>query len=354
MESLKRALEQIGRMWANLSATQRVVLSAAAALMVVLLIFGSVSTTESWVRIAGPEVDGSKRADILKKLQERNQKHELRGAEILVPKQDADHIVLELAGEGAMTTNSVYKFLEQSDIFATRWQNEKRLQIALQRKLESMIRSVEGVRNATVVINPGSSNYQLGFAGPKPGAAVQVDLKDGMELSSKNVRAIAGLVARAVTGVEEEQVHIMDSKGKSYRAGAMDLRENEWSLERRIQENIKASLMEYPAAAVIVRVQAVSKTIKLEEVTPTKPVIVETQDSKKFRKGSSSASSGVRKGEGDSVGEPTSGGDETETQSSEKSIAGSRKVRRATSRLRITRVSVCPAMRLQSWAWPSP
>src|SRR5204862_7037416 len=76
----------------------------------------------------------------------------------------------------------------------------------------------------------------------------------------------------------------------------------------------------------IVLVQAVSKTIKLEEVTHTKPVIVETQDSKKFRKGSSSASSGVRKGEGDSVGEPTSGGDETETQSSEKSIAGSRKV----------------------------
>ena len=158
MESLKRALEQIGRMWANLSATQRVVLSAAAALMVVLLIFGSVSSAESWVRIAGPEVDGSKRADILKKLQERNQKHELRGAEILVPKQDADRIVLELAGEGAMTTNSVYKFLEQSDIFATRWQNEKRLQIALQSKLESMIRSIESVRNAVVVINPGSTN----------------------------------------------------------------------------------------------------------------------------------------------------------------------------------------------------
>src|SRR5690348_15476081 len=125
MESLKRALEQTGRMWANLSATQRVVLSAAAAVMVVLLLFGSVSSTETWVRVAGPEVDASKRADILKKLQDRNQKHEVRNTEILVPKQDAERLITELAGEGAVSSNSVWKFLEQSDIFATRWQNEK-------------------------------------------------------------------------------------------------------------------------------------------------------------------------------------------------------------------------------------
>ncbi|MBI3858514.1 MAG: hypothetical protein HY293_22750, partial [Planctomycetes bacterium] len=64
MESLKRALEQIWRMWANFTATQRVVLSAAAALMALLLLWGSASTAESWVRVAGPEVDQSTRYTI--------------------------------------------------------------------------------------------------------------------------------------------------------------------------------------------------------------------------------------------------------------------------------------------------
>jgi flagellar biosynthesis/type III secretory pathway M-ring protein FliF/YscJ len=323
MESLKRALESIGRMWATLSATQRVIIGAAALFMVALLVVSSVSTTSPWVRIAGPEVD---RAAVLKKLQERSQKYDVRGNEIYVPKEDAERVMTELAGEGTVNNKAVWSFLEQSDIFATRWDKEKRLQIALQTKLEQMIRSIESVRNAAVVINPGSTNYSLGFAGPKPSASVQVELKDNMELSTKNVRAITGLVARAVNGVEEDQVHILDTKGRSYRAGAMDIVDSEWNLEKRIEQKIKASLMEYPSAAVIVRVKAGTKSTKTEETTPTKPVIIESNEIRKVRKGGGSTPSGVRKGEGDSTSEPEAGVQETETQSNEKSVAGSRKI----------------------------
>ena len=322
MESLKRALESVGRMWSTLSATQRVILGAAAGLMVVLLVVSSLGTTQSWVRVAGAEAD---RTAILKKLQERNQKHEIRGSDIYVPKEDADRLLVELAGDGAVNTNSVYKFLEQSDIFAPRWQQEKRLQIALQTRLEGMIRSIESVRNAWLLINPGSTNYSLGFAGPKPSAAVTLEIKDGMELNQKNVRAITGLVARAVSGVEEDMVHIMDTKGKSYRLGSKES-DDYFSIEKRIQENIKASLMEYPTAAVIVRIKVASKSVKTEEVTPTRPVIIESTENRKVRKGGGAPPSGVRKGEGDSVAEPTTVPDETETQTSEKSVAGSRKV----------------------------
>src|SRR6516162_3486733 len=132
MDSVKRALENLGRMWAALNATQRVLLSASALLMVLLLVWGSAGSVPTMVRVAGPEVDAAKRQQILSKFQERNQKHEVRGAEIFVPKEDADRVVLELAGEGSMTNNGVWKFLEQSDIFAPRWTQEKRFQIALQ------------------------------------------------------------------------------------------------------------------------------------------------------------------------------------------------------------------------------
>jgi flagellar M-ring protein FliF len=322
MESLKRALESIGRMWATLSATQRVILGAAAGLMVVLLVVGSIGTTQAWVRVAGPEAD---RTAILRKLQDRNVKHEVRGSEIYVPKEDADRIMTDLAGDGAVSPNSVYKFLEQSDIFAPRWQQEKRLQIALQTRLEGMIRSIESIRNAAVVINPGSTNYSLGFAGPKPSASVQVELKEGMELSNKNVRAITGLVARAVTGVEEDQVHIMDTKGRSYRVGAVDIVDS-GNLEKSIEQRIKAALMEHPSAAVIVRVKTETRIRKMEESTPTKPVIIEYNENRKVRKGGVTPPSGVRKGEGDSGAEPAPGGDETDTQITERSQAGTRKV----------------------------
>ncbi|MBV8880893.1 MAG: hypothetical protein JO332_13060, partial [Planctomycetaceae bacterium] len=117
MDSIKSALQSIGRMWTALNATQRVILSVSAAAMVLLLIWGSAGSVPTMVRVAGPELDAATRTNILRKLQEKNQKHELRGAEIYVPKDDADRIVLELAGEGAMNDDAIWKFLETGDIF---------------------------------------------------------------------------------------------------------------------------------------------------------------------------------------------------------------------------------------------
>jgi hypothetical protein len=74
MESLKRALENIGRMWANLNTTaadrhrRRPPPS-----MVVLHVVSSLGTSQAWVRVAG----GPKPTTAVpKKLQERNQKHD--------------------------------------------------------------------------------------------------------------------------------------------------------------------------------------------------------------------------------------------------------------------------------------
>ena len=75
MESLKRALESIGRMWSTLSATQRVILGAAAVLMVVVLIVSSIGTTPSWVLVPS---QGADRAAILKIAHARERRYSSR------------------------------------------------------------------------------------------------------------------------------------------------------------------------------------------------------------------------------------------------------------------------------------
>lgn len=326
MDSIKRALESIGRMWAALNATQRVILSVSAALMVLLLVWGSASSVPTMVRVAGPEVDAAKRQEILSKFQARGQKHEVRGAEIFVPKEDADRVVLELAGEGSVGTNAVWKFLEQSDIFAPRWQQEKRFQIALQARLESMIRSIESVKNAGVVINPGSTSYAFGFAGSKPSASVQVELHEGRTLSRKNVQAIAGLVARAVNGIEEDQVHIMDTKGIAYRSlkaesapGVADsFRDYEERIELQIQKQLKDAFA-FSGASVIVRVQAKTTSSRSEEKKYGRGQTNAFEESTRVQKGSaSSAPAPVRKGEGDVAPAAEAPPSPSETQSTTK------------------------------------
>jgi flagellar M-ring protein FliF len=301
MDSVKRALDNIGRMWAALNATQRVLLSASAALMVLLLVWGSANSVPTMVRVAGPEVSAEARNTILHRLQEKNQKYEIRGSEIYVPKDDADRIVLELAGENAMNEDAIWKFLETSDVFASPRDRDNRSKHALEQKLVLMIRRVEFVRNAMVVITPGSTADRLGFEGKRASASVQVELQDGAKLSSKNVVAIANLVAKAVSGLDLDQVVISDTKGNSYALPKQDtdvtlaqyFRDYERQIEEDIQNRIKGA---FRTANVVVRIETRKTSIQKETITNTKPKVEQEDERRRVEKGTSGSPATVQKG----------------------------------------------------------
>jgi flagellar biosynthesis/type III secretory pathway M-ring protein FliF/YscJ len=317
MDSFKRALENIGRMWANLTATQRVILSGASAAMVLLLVWGSIGTTDAWVRVVGREVDDTTRAKVLQKLQQ-GQKYELRDREIYVPKQDADRVVLELAGDGTMNDDAVGKFLEEDNIFRTRATHEALSKKALEQRLAIMIRKIDAVKNASVLTRPSSKSYSLGFEGSAAGASVQVELHENRALTPKNVIAIAGLVAKAVPDLKPEDVHIMDTKANPYRApkendivhAAAFWRDYERAIEEDIQNRIKAA---FRGASVVVRIQAKNSDSEIKEVRHSNPKVKESTDSKRVERTGGSSQGAVQKGEGLGPVEGTVRTDETAT-----------------------------------------
>jgi flagellar biosynthesis/type III secretory pathway M-ring protein FliF/YscJ len=319
MDSIQRALQNIGRMWSALHATQRVILSASAVLMIVLLVWGSAASAPTWVRVAGPEVAADARANILRKLQEKNQKHEVRGAEIYVPKEDADRVVLELAGDGAMNDDAIWKFLETSDIFMSPKDKEMRYKHALEQKLGMMIRRVEFVRNASVLITPGSKADRLGFEGQRASASVQVELQEGRVLTAKNTVAIANLVAKSVPGLDTDQVVITDTKGNSYAlpkqeggtALAQFFREYEKSIEEDIQGRIKQA---FRTAIVMVRVEARKTSISKDTVKNTNPRIEQEEEHKRVEKGAGGTAATVVKGDNPSPAPAEPGTRETTDQ----------------------------------------
>lgn len=304
MDILSRSGDSVKKLWAGLNGPQRFVLALAAALMVALLIWGSRSaTTETWQRVVGHEVGESERAETLKALAQKKIVYEVRGGEIWVPKAQADKVVLELAGEGALSERAVWKWLESSDVFATKWDKEKRFQIALQRKLELMIRAVEGVRNASVQITPASEAGQLGFQGPKSSASVQVELKPGSVLSTANVKAVAGIVSHAVPGLDPDRVHLMDSQGRAYRIPKADeaagMAEGIRDIEARIEAEVKGKIAElFENARIVVRAFARGKSERSESVKHGRAVPHEERSLRKIKDAGGRSGPGVIKGEG--------------------------------------------------------
>jgi flagellar M-ring protein FliF len=329
MDIFKRALEYIQRMWANLSTSQRTGLAVAATVMALVLVWGSTSGVgESMVRVVGHEIPDAERGDVLKKLQEKNVKYEVRNLDIYVPREEAERVVLELAGDGVMSDRAVWSFLESSDIIASEWQLKKRYQVALQRQLQAMIRKVDGVRNASVILSPASESQQLGFRdGAKASASVQVELQSSASFGGKQAKAIAGLVARAVPGLDADRVHIMDTQGNAYRiprdngnlASTGEIRDLEARLETDIKEKIKDL---FRGAIVAVKAQADAIESLIEKKTHEKPQAKVAEERKRVEKSKPAGGVGGIKGESQ-VG-PTEAGaagkDETESESKEQNI----------------------------------
>jgi flagellar biosynthesis/type III secretory pathway M-ring protein FliF/YscJ len=329
MDTFKRALEAIGRMWGNLNSSQRVLLAALAAGLVLFLAWGSAGGVgESMVKVVGHEIPEAERGDVLKELQKKNVKYEVRNLDIYVPREEAERVVLELAGDGVMSDRAIWGFLAESDIVTSKWQLDKRYQVALQRKLEMMIRKIDGVRGASVVLSFASEADRLGFRdGAKASATVQVELRPNAPFNRGQAKAVGTLVARAVPGLDTDRVVLTDTQGRSYSlprdnsntAVSDGIRE----IEARLEEDIKAKIVDlFPwPPRVVVRVVAKSTYTETDEKIFGSPKVVEVEENKRVEKVKPQGGPGGIKGESqlvlEVVGTPAK--DETEQSFKEKS-----------------------------------
>ncbi|MBV8882058.1 MAG: hypothetical protein JO332_19030, partial [Planctomycetaceae bacterium] len=153
----------------------------------------------------------------------------------------------------------------------------------------------------SVLITPGSKADRLGFEGQRASASVQVELQEAAKLSSKNVVAIANLVAKAVPGLDIDQVVISDTKGNSYAQPKQDggIQQAQFfrDYERQVEEDIQGRIkLAFRTASVVVRVSARNTTIQKETVKNTNPKVVEEEERQRVEKGTGGPSPTVVKG----------------------------------------------------------
>jgi flagellar biosynthesis/type III secretory pathway M-ring protein FliF/YscJ len=277
-------LERARRFWSALSASQKILLGLVGGLLVLSLAWGSgAAAGEPMDRVLGAEADDASRAQVLDKLRQSGQPHEVRGREVWVPRGSAHRVLMDLAGDGVLSPQAIWKNLQESDPWASRAVLEKRSQIALQQYLEMMIRKIDAVRGASVVISPGQESGSFFRNGPRASASVSVQLHPGREFTSKNSQAIAGLVAGAVPGLERERVQLVVD-GKPRRVGAPDSaaekadshREYERSIELDIEKRISEHLP--MLGSVMIRIKAKASDSKSSELSRGRPQVVREKE----------------------------------------------------------------------------
>ncbi|MCI8441160.1 MAG: flagellar M-ring protein FliF [Provencibacterium sp.] len=133
--------------------------------------------------------------------------------QLMVPKEQKDNLILQLAGKGYPQTTLAYDtFLSNTGFTMTEMEKKELLLFQLQDRLQDSIRTLSGVESAIVTITvPEDSNYVWETQQEVSTASVILGLQEGTALTPEQVTAIRNVVAYATPKLEPENVRVVDA-----------------------------------------------------------------------------------------------------------------------------------------------
>ena len=139
--------------------------------------------------------------------------------EIKDPEDQVDYLRMQLAVQGYPKSSDNYDIWNNGvDLWSTDSDKREVQRQQREQRMAASIATLDAVRTATVIFDPGTqSEYLLASDEKEPSCSITLRLVDDMELKNSEVRAIFSLVTSSVSGMTNDNVKIVDTKGREYR-----------------------------------------------------------------------------------------------------------------------------------------
>lgn len=140
------------------------------------------------------------------------------GTSVMVLAEDYESLAAQLALAGYPKDGSRYgTYFDHSGIMSTTSERAFLSRIATQEKLESIVRKLDGIMAAQVVITPGEDRtFVLQDSSTDTTASVTVWLRDGFTLPDQEADAIRRIIRTGWEGLSLENVALTDQYGNPY------------------------------------------------------------------------------------------------------------------------------------------
>lgn len=176
------------------------------------------------------------------------------GTTILVPQEDVADLQVTMATKGLPKTGSIsfYDMTKELQFGATDRQLDAMEREALQGEVSNLLKHVEGVKNAAVVISaPEESLFARPDNSEKASASVVVELEPGYDLGPDQIQVLYHLVGKSIPNLPKENIMITDQAGQwlenpqestSTLAGYEQQRQIQRDIEADIQKSLRQML----------------------------------------------------------------------------------------------------------------
>lgn len=225
---------------------------------------------------------------------------------IMVPAKSLHNARLKLAGQGVMRDSTGMAMLDEQQGFGvSEFMQSKKYQYALEQELAKTIQSMQQVRRARVHLAVPKQSVFIRDRKP-PSASIMLDIHAGSSIAEGNVKAIVSLVAASISGMNPDDVTVVDQDGQQLSQKSNDdnmaMNGRQFAYRQRIEESYEdriADLIRPIAGSGQVRVKVAANidfsTMQesRESWNPEKQVIRSEKISEQNRLGAASGPEGI-------------------------------------------------------------
>ncbi|WP_027414594.1 flagellar basal-body MS-ring/collar protein FliF [Aneurinibacillus terranovensis] len=219
-ERLLQIRSQIAAFWNRFSNKQKILISAAALFLIIsTTLFIYFAAKPNYVPLFTGNLTENDVAQIKTELDAEGYKnYQITAGNVLVPEKDKYTKAADLAAKGVPKSDGVKLdiFSQNIGMGMTDRQFDVVERDAMQNQLADLLKTVDGVRNAKVIL---TMPQQSVFVHPndtqdKASASIVVDVEPGKQLEAPQIRALYNLVSKSVPNLPTDNIVIMDQNSQ--------------------------------------------------------------------------------------------------------------------------------------------
>ncbi|MEH7107176.1 MULTISPECIES: flagellar basal-body MS-ring/collar protein FliF [Bacillaceae] len=254
-DQLKKTTERFKEYWNARSKKQKwFIIGSFLTIIIALSIFIFVASRPQYIPLYTGQLSQREVGDIKAELDKEgftDYQVNDTGTMLLVPKKNAPDLLVSLAAAGYPKDNKInFDIFSQNLTFgATDKQYDILEKEALQNKVADVIKNVDGIKNAEVILTlPQSSVFVRDDNKEEASASVMVEIEPGTKLNSQQIKALYTLVSHSVPNLPLENITIMNQYSETLAQSDVDSEDDQslskYEEQRKIQQDIQRDIQQ--------------------------------------------------------------------------------------------------------------
>lgn len=251
-EQVKKYIDPIKTFWGNLTKKRKIIFVSGMAGVVLIAVLAAYLLNRQPFVVLYPGLEHEEAVAVMTELGNRGVAYEEKNGTISVPKNQENSLRMDLANMGYPKSGPNYDFFtKNTDVMTTDYEKKTIEKFQLNQRLEDVIRTLDGVKNANVTISvPEENTYAWSQDSAKATASVSITMYGENALNTKQVNGIKQLVSKSVPNLTTENVVVIDTTsgeelGSTSDSGSsqVDISQFKRTIEKAYENDVESSVM---------------------------------------------------------------------------------------------------------------